>query len=256
MAFAITFASWLSPVRADDAAREDPRSLIPWRALDETTREKLEGVVDDATVYHRTAAEVFICSEELYQLYLYDPVLTLELWKGLAESDATLEAVGAGQFRGTDGQHSKGQWEFAYKSPTLNVIFADGQYRGPLFGTTLHTKSVLVLRTVCFQEADGRRYVKHQLDGWVKAESGTLRPLAKAVRSLFAKSVEATMQESLWFVSLMCRYTLHDPHAIARAIEQNETIAAASKQQLQKLLVPLCAVTPERKPIARRAKGE
>ena len=246
---------FIAPARValgDDSAKDDPRSLIPWKALDEKTRARLESVVDAATVYHRTPSEVFICSEELYQLYLYDPVLTLELWKGLAESDATLEQVGPGQFRGTDGQHSKGQWEFAYKSPTLNVIFADGQYRGPLVGTTLHTKSVLVLRTVFFQEVDGRRFVKHQIDGWVKAESGTLKPLAKAIRPVFAKSVEATTQESLWFISLMCRYTLHDPHAVARTIASNDTIDAATKQRLQELLKPLLVTTPERKRVARR----
>ncbi len=242
--------------RGDEPVAVDPKTLIPWKSLDEKTRAKVEAIVNEATIHHRAPAEVFVCGPELYQLYLNEPVLTLELWKGLATSDATLEETSPDHYRGTDGLYSHGQWEFIYKSPELNVLLAEGQYRGPLLGTTLHTKSVLVLRTVYFQERDGRKFVKHQLDGWVKADSGTLKPLAKALRPVFQRSVEATMQESLWFVSLMCRYTAHDPHAVARTLESSDRFPQAAKLRLQKLIAPLLASVPERKQLAARPDTE
>ena len=236
---------------ASDPKADEAKSLIPWKELDEKARAKVEGVVNNSTVFHQTPSEVFECSPQLYQLLLHDPILTLELWRSLGTTDATLESVGPNQFEGKDGHASSGRWEFVYRSPELNIIYAEGQYRGPLLGTTLETKSVLIVRTAYIQERDGKHYVKHQLSGFVKADSGSLKPLAKALRPIFHKSIEATMQESLWFVSLMCRYTVYDPHTIARSLDQVEHVAPAAKEQMQKMLVPLLATTPERKDIAR-----
>lgn len=241
---------------ASDPPSEDAKSLIPWKKLDEKTRAKLEEVVGQPTVYHRTPSEVFASSPDLYLLLLHEPVLTLNLWRSLGNADATLEAVGPNQFEGKDGHASNGRWEFVYRSPELTVIYAEGQYHGPLLGSTLETKSVLVLRTAYFQERDGKQYVKHQLDGYVKAEAGSLKPVVKALKPLFQKSVEATMQESLWFVSLMCKYALYDPHTIARCLDQIERPDDPAKARMQKILTPLLATTPERKDLARRDQGE
>jgi hypothetical protein len=234
---------------AQQSVAEESRSWIPWKSLPEPIRTKLEEVIDQATVHHRCPSEVFASSPELYLLYLNDPVLTLELWKAIGGSHATLEAVGPGQFEGADGHVSTGKWEFVYRSPELNVIYAEGQYRGPLLGTTLETKSVLILRTAYFQERDGKKYVKHQLDGFVKADAGNLKPLAKALKPVFQKNVESTMQESMWFVSLMCRYTLYDPHTIASSLEHIDKIAPSTKTRLQQLLMPLLASVPKRKDV-------
>ena len=225
---------------------EEARALVPWKSLNDKTRSKLEDVVDHATVYHRCPSEVFACDPGLYLLFLHEPVLTLELWKALGGSNATLEAVGPSQYEGADGHVSTGRWEFVYRSPELNVIYAEGQYRGPLLGNTLETRSVLVLRTAYFQERDGKTYIKQQLDGFVKAESGNLKPLAKALKPIFQKNVESTMQESMWFVSLMCRYTQYDPHQIAKALDRVDKVPAETKAQLNQLLVPLLQNTPKR----------
>jgi hypothetical protein len=177
--------------------------------------------------------------------------MTLELWRALGGSTATLECIGPGQFQGADGHVSTGKWEFAYRTPELTVIYADGQYRGPLLGNTLETRSVLVLRTAYFQERDGKFYIKHQLDGYVKAEAGNLKPVARALKPVFQKSVENTMQESLWFVSLMCRYVQHDPQTIANIVQESDRISEPVKAQMQKVLAPILAARPEGKATTR-----
>lgn len=253
----ILLAILLSPIgvaRAETPS-DDAKDLIPWKSFDEKNRARISDVVEHATVYHRSPSEVFACRPELYLLFLYEPVTTLDLWKALGGSNATLDCVGPGQFQGVDGHVSSGRWEFVYRSPELNVIFAEGQYRGPLLGSTLETKSVLILRTAFFQERDGKWYVKHQLDGYVKAESGNLKPIARALKPVFQKNVESTMQESLWFVSLMCRYAQHDPQTIAHALDQSEKTSDAVRNQLQKMLAPLLASQPERKPALPREEA-
>jgi hypothetical protein len=235
-----------------DSPSDQAKELIPWKALDEKTRTRIADVVEHATVYHRSASEVFACKPELYLLLLHEPVMTLELWKALGGSNATLECVGPGQYEGADGHVSSGQWEFVYRTPELTVIYADGQYRGPLLGTTLETRSVLILRSAYFQERDGKTYVKHQLDGFVKAESGNLKPLARALKPVFQKNVQSTMQESLWFVSLMCRYIYYDPHGIAYILEQSDKFTDPTKGRLLNLLAPLLASQPEQRDVARK----
>jgi hypothetical protein len=241
----------LGNARADSPA-DEAKELIPWKSIDEKNRTRVTEVIDHATVHHRTPHEVFVCAPELYLLLLHEPVMTLELWRSLGGTNATLESVGPGQFQGADGHVSTGRWEFVYRSPELNIVYAEGQYRGPLLGNTLETKSVLILRTAYFQERDGKWYVKHQLDGFVKAEAGNLKPLAKALKPIFQKNVESTMQESLWFVSLMCRYTNYDPHTIANILRENEKIPETPKGQMQKMIAPLVAGQPERKDVARK----
>jgi hypothetical protein len=234
-----------------ESPSDEAKELIPWKALDEKNRARINEVVDHATVYHRSPSEVFVCKPELYLLLLHEPVMTLELWRALGGSTATLECIGPGQFQGADGHVSTGKWEFAYRTPELTVIYADGQYRGPLLGNTLETRSVLVLRTAYFQERDGKFYIKHQLDGYVKAEAGNLKPVARALKPVFQKSVENTMQESLWFVSLMCRYVQHDPQTIANIVQESDKISEPVKAQMQKVLAPILAARPEGKATTR-----
>jgi hypothetical protein len=229
---------------------DEARALIPWDEIDEQARAKTEDVVQHPTVYRRSRGEVFATDPELYLLLLEQPVLTLELWKTLGASDASLKEVAPQQFEGSDGHASSGRWQFIYRRPDLAVIYAEGQYRSPLLGKTLNTRSVLVLRYVFFQERDGKQYVKHQLDGFVKADSGSLKPLAKTFRPVFQKSVEATMQETLWFISLMCRYAAYDPHAVADAAEHAEGVPEPVKARMQKIMAPLVATTPPRKTVA------
>lgn len=237
----------LAALGAGDPTPDEARKLIPWDSLDTEVREKLESVVDHATIHHRCPAEVFACSPDLYLLLLHDPVMTLELWKQLGESKATLDQTSPDHFKGSDGQASSGRWEFVYKTPELHVIYAEGQYKGTLLGGTLETKSVLVLRTVFFEERDGRRYVKHQLDGFVKAESGNLKPLAKALKPVFEKSVESTMKESTWFVSLLCRYATFDPRAMTEAAARlDEKVSEESRSKFRKLIAEIPPPAPAR----------
>lgn len=232
---------------AADPSLEEAQSLIPWEKIEEKAKAKIEDVVNKPTVHHRSASEVFACSPELYLMLLHDPVLTLEMWKTLGMSGVTLEQVSPGQYQGSDGRSTSGRWEFVYQSADLNVIYSEGEYRGPLMGASLQTRSVLVLRSTFFEERDGKKYVKHQMDAFVRAESGSLKPLTKALRPLFLKSVEMTVQETLWFVSLMCRYTMHDPHAVAQAVEQMDKLPQSVKAQMLRVLAPVMAATPQRK---------
>src|SRR5262245_52471181 len=105
----------LGSARADSPA-DEAKELIPWKAMDEKNRARVTEVIDHATVHHRTPHEVFVCAPELYLLLLHEPVMTLELWRSLGGTNATLESVGPGQFQGTDGHVSSGRWEFVYRS--------------------------------------------------------------------------------------------------------------------------------------------
>ncbi len=240
----------LSTALAGSPTADQARALVPWQNIGEKQRHKIEAIVAEPTVYQCAPSEVFLGSRELYTLLLHEPRLTLELWKGLGVTSAELERVGPGHFRGSDGRGSKGQWELIYTSPELSVIYAEGEYHGPLLGSSLKTQSVVVLRTVYFQERDGKQYVKHQAMAFVRVDSGSLKLLAKAMRPVLHKSVEATVQESMWFVSLMCRYVHHDPHDVARLLAGASSVPAEARDQLQKLLEPLQATTPLREPIA------
>jgi len=246
--WAVTLILIPRAVAAGSPTAEQARALVPWQNVDEKRRGKLEAIVAEPTFYHCAPSEVFVSSRELYSLLLHEPRLTLELWKGLGITSAELEEVAPGHYRGADGRGSKGQWEFIYTTPELSVIYAEGEYHGPLLGCSLKTQSVVVLRTVYFKEPDGKEYVKHQAMAFVRVDSGSLKVLAKAMRPIFHKSVEATVQESMWFVSLMCRYTYHDPHDVARLVGKAEAAPAEARERLRKMIEPLQATTPPREP--------
>jgi hypothetical protein len=239
----------ISAAVAGSPTADQARALVPWQHMNEKQRHKLEAIIAEPTVYHCAPSEVFLGSRELYALLLHEPRLTLELWKGLDVTSADMEQVEPGHYRGSDGKGSKGQWEFVYTSPELSVIYAEGEYRGPLLGGSLKTQSVVLLRTIYFQERDGKQYVKHQAMAFVRVDSGSLKLLAKAMRPVLQKSVEATVQESMWFVSLMCRYVHHDPHDVARLVGNAQSVPAEARDQLLKMLEPLQATTPPHEPL-------
>jgi hypothetical protein len=245
---AVAATTW--PVAAEDVTPEQARAIIPWKQLDARQRAKLEAVVADPTVFVRSPVEIFEARPDLYYLLLREPELTVGLWRQLGVSTATLEKDAAGQFSGDDGCGSSGRWEFVFQSDDVHVIYCEGRYRGMFLTSALETRSVLVVRTVCFEDTLGRHLVKHQVDAYLKVDAGSLKRLALALKPLLHKSVEMSAQQTQWAVSMMCRVALSNPQGIVQALDQLPRVPEVPAKKLRELLPDR---TASRSPISKRA---
>lgn len=208
----VTAIATLTPVgarpRTAEAAglkRADPTQVLPLDQVAPASRDAVAEVIRDAHFHRQGKSETFPCNPRIYMKLLSEPVLTLALWQDLSPTPARLRQVGPARYQGDDGNGTSATWEFALRSPRLNVMLCNLQYNSPRGNARLEGRIVLIVRSGYFREANGEFWVQHDVEAFVKVDSRGWKAVAVTLKPLIEKLLEDQVQEAGWFVSLMGR---------------------------------------------------
>ncbi len=200
------------PGRDDDARagvrRVDPAAVVPLDQVAPPLRDPVAEVIRDAHFHRQGKPDTFPCNPRLYMKLLSEPALTLALWQDLGPTSAKLQQVGPNRFQGTDGAGTSATWEYALRSPRLNILLCDLDYSAPRGGARLQGRIVLIVRTGFFREkeaANGELWVRHEVEAFVRVDSRGWKAVGVTLRPLIEKLLEDQVQEAGMFVSLMGR---------------------------------------------------
>ncbi len=189
----------------------DPSQVVPLDRLAPALRDSVTEVIAEPTFHHKGTPDTFPCQPKIYQALLYEPVLTLGLWHDIATTPARLWQVGPEKFEGTDGAGTTASWEYAYKSPRLNVMLCTLEHATPRGNAKLNGRIVLVVHSAYFRESGGDFWIKHDVEAFVKIDSRGWKAVARTFRPLIEKLLEEQVQEGGLFVSLMGRLVVSYP---------------------------------------------
>ena len=226
LALALALNAAGSGAQAGPGTKEaDPARVVPMDRLAPALRASVTEVLAEPTFHHKGTPDTFPCHPKIYQALLYEPVLTLALWHDIATTPARLWQVGPEKFEGTDGAGTTASWEYAYKSPRLNVMLCTLEHATPRGNAKLNGRIVLVVRSAYFRESGGDFWIKHDVEAFVKIDSRGWKAVARTVRPLIEKLLEEQVQEAGLFVSLMGRLVVSYPTWAAGVCMKQDGVA-------------------------------
>ena len=133
---------------SSQAAREDALQSLPFEKLDADARAKVDTVLANVSLFRRLPVRVIQCDADFYQLLVQHPDIVVNIWRLLGVTRMSLEQTGPNTFRMADGTGTVSTLEYLYRSTELQVVYSDGAYTGPLFGKTIHCKTLAILKSV------------------------------------------------------------------------------------------------------------
>lgn len=191
--------------------RIDPAQVLPLDQLPAEFRESVAEVIRDHTFHRQGEPDSFPCNAGLYLSLVNEPVLTLALWKDLAESPVQLRRLGANRYQGEDGAGTTATWDFVLRTPQLHVLLAYLSYASPRSNARIDARIVLILHTGYFREVNSETYIQHDVEAFVKVDSRGWKTLARTFRPVIERLLEDQVREAGQFVSLMSRLVVMHP---------------------------------------------
>jgi hypothetical protein len=192
--------------------RIDPAQVLPLDQLPAEFRESVAEVIRDHTFHRQGEPDSFPCNAGLYLSLVNEPVLTLALWKDLAESPVQLRRLGANRYQGEDGAGTTATWDFVLRTPRLHVMLAYLNYASPRSTARIDARIVLILHTAYYREVNSETYVHHDVEAFVKVDSRGWKTLARTFRPVIERLLEDQVREAGQFVSLMSRLVVMHPN--------------------------------------------
>ena len=212
MAAVVLLAEGSPCVQAGLGRRIDPAQVVPLDQLPGEYRESISEVIRDYTFHRQGEPESFPCNAGLYLSLVNEPILTLALWKDLAETTVQLRKLSPNRYQGEDGMGTTATWDFVLRTPRLHVLLAYLSYVSPRGSTRIDARIVLVVHTGYFRELNNESYIQHDVEAFVKVDSRGWKTLARTIRPLIDRLLEDQVREAGHFISMMGRLVVMYPN--------------------------------------------
>ncbi len=235
-----------SDATSSRSARDEAIRVIPWKAMSPASRQAAQSIINNTSIYRKLPTRVIDCDPDLFTFLLQHPEVVIDVWRVMGISQVALTKTPDGSYRGTDGAGTTGNvrylfsnWEGAHN---IAVVYADGAYQGPPFGTTLKAQSIMLLRSESVRETNGRRYITVKVDTFVRIEQLGVEIVAKTVHPWIAKTADQNLIETLTFVSNFSRTAERNPQGMQRLANRLGSVDEPTRNKQ----VNLCFRTAER----------
>jgi hypothetical protein len=196
--------------------RDEAVRLIPLDKLPTEMRSKVTTVIQDVSVYRRLPTETVDCEPDLFRFLANNPDVLVNIWRVMGVSNVTLDRVAGDQFRCADGDGTTANLEVVYRSPQVQVIYADGLYDGPLFPRPVRGQCVAVLQYTSTRQASGRYEETARLDTFLHVDNVGVELLAKLFQGLVGRTIDHNFSETVSFIGSVSRTAETNPRGLHR----------------------------------------
>lgn len=197
------------------SARQQSEALIPWEKLTDEARKKLNHVITNPSVFHRSPYQKTTCDHDVYLHLIRYPELVVNMWELMGVSKLQMKREQDYLIKINDGQGSNSQLELIYGNKNLHIFYAEGAYQGTIIPTTSKGRVVLILQTKDSTER-GKPVVSHRLDMFVQFDKSTDQILAKTLKGLFLKMVDMNFAETTKFIGQIDEIIKDNPAGMKR----------------------------------------
>ena len=186
-------------------AREDAIKLLPMAKLNRETRDKVEAVVNDTSLFRRLPTQVIECDPTMYLFLVEHPEVVVNLWEMLEISDVKLRRTNEDSFFADDGAGTQGIVDYLHRSHDLHLLYCDGIYQGPIFNRKVRGRCVILLKTGYVTEPSGKCFVTCRVDAFIHLDNVSLDLLVKTFQPVVGPVADHNFRETLAFVETLNR---------------------------------------------------
>ncbi len=243
----LAIAGGTSSGESSREARRVASRAIPWKVLSKGDRNAVSEVVRRADLYRKMPPRVIECDAEMFTLLTGRPELVVEVWNLMGVSKLTLDRVGPNRFRAKDTTGTVGDIRVLHAEgggakPQQVLVHCTGVYDAPPMPKPVTATCVMLFRSQAFVGADGRSYVRANLDSFVDFDRPTAGLIAKTLGPLVMRTADHNFVETMRFVSLFSRTAERSPAGMMRLAQHLKKVDAPTRLQF----VQVCQRTAER----------
>ncbi|NMC21412.1 MAG: hypothetical protein GYA33_13450 [Thermogutta sp.] len=228
----------LEPVRGV-SGRDVKRAAIgqiPWEKLAPQDRERVLEVVNRSAMFRRMPGRIIQCEPGFYQFLVENPNVVVGVWQVLGVTKMRLEPRENDGYLLDDAAGTVAHVKYVLNSPSCHVVYAEGQYSGPLMLRPLQGRCVVVLNSSYIREKDGTAYVSADLDLFLQIDRAGLELLAKAMNPFFGAMAESNYQQTFAFLGSLYRTAAVRSTAMRHLAGQLTNVSPTVREQFVSLI--------------------
>lgn len=225
---------------AKRALRKEAVTTIPWQALASADEKLVKHVVSKPTLYRRLPPRIVDCDPELYALLLDHPELVVDAWGVMGISQLSVQKVSPQLYHMTDSTGTVGKVRILHADEPVStsqgkvsrlLIYAEGVYEAPPMPRPIKANCVLMLKSIANQEANGRTYIRTELDSFIRLDRGGAELILKAINPLVSRTADHNFVETMRFVSLFSRTAETNPEGMERLASHLTKVDEPTKRE-------------------------
>lgn len=204
--------------------REAAIRAIPFDKLTDEAGARIRTVVRNPTIFRSMPVEVVACHRELFLCLVRNPEIVVGIWSVMGITTLKVTRTGPFTYNADDGAGTTSDLELVYGTPTTHIIYATGNYQGPLLGRRLRGNCVMVLNSGYVKAEDQSDYVTNQLDVFLQIENIGADLLARTIHPLVGKTADNNFAESTRFLGQIHYAAQKRPEKLDSMIRQLDEI--------------------------------
>ena len=223
-------------------ARHEAIKAVPAKQLSQEIIAKIRPVVGNPSLYRRIPTAPIECDPEMHEFLTRHPEVVVNIWDLMGITKVSVNRTGPYTFRASDGQGTVTHVELLYRTPELQLVYADGVYEGPLCHRPLGGQCVLLLRSKFHTGKDGRNMVVNMLDVFVRVDHAGVDLLTKMLQPLVARTADFNFRESAKFLGRISRAASDNGPGVQRLATRLTKIEPQVRDEFAKVALQVGSV--------------
>ena len=222
-----------SPALSAQATVQEMQSSlrkIPWNELSPAAQAKIKRVTAGAPLFRRLPQQTVYADQEIFQFLLRHPDLVIGFWEHWGATQLSLREVKENHYVLKETTGTVAAVEVLYRSNDLCIVYAKGEYRGPLIAKPYQGEVILVLQTQFVRDHTNEPMIVCDLDSFVQINSLGADVLAKLFFTSIAKVADSNFEVTVSFIS-----------QVSKAASQNTTALKNSAEEVSTIRQDVCA---------------
>ena len=218
------------------AVRRSAVQSIPFDKLDADSREKVNSVLSNVSIYRRLPVRMVNCDPDLYLFLVRHPDVVVNIWEILGVSQIQLRQIDIDTFRIVESEGTAATLEYLYHSRDMQIVYGKWTYTGPLLARKITGSCLAILKTGYTKDADGKYYITSRMDGFLSVDSGGAEMLARTLQPLVVKNVDNNFIQTVAFLGSMSKTAEVNLGGMQRLAGRLAHVQPETRQQLSEVV--------------------
>ena len=241
--------------------RDEIIRKIPLRQMPAASRQKVQDVLSNITMYRRLPLQTITSEEDIYQFLCRHPDIVVNIWEVMKVGQIQLKELDENRFFLEDNAGTRGIIECLHRGENLQVIYVSGSYEGIPFPSKVHGQGVLILQQEPMADAHGEPRLAIRVDSFIHIQNGAVDFLAKTFQSPVGKIADNNNQQIVGFVGALSRTMWHNSENVRQVAPMLTRVRPEVRREFAELTGKVAdrmviKIFEEMVPVAGGAEGE
>ena len=203
---------------------------LPWDDFSPAFQTKIKSVTTGAPLFHRMQQQTVYADPEIYNFLLQHPELVIGFWEQMGATQLSLREIKENIYILHETAGTVARVEILYRTNDLCVIYAKGDYRGPLLSKGYQGEVILILRTQYKRDETNEPMIICDLDSFVRINNLGADVLAKMFFTSLTKIADSNFEVTVSFTG-----------QVSRAASRNNAALKATAEEITSIRQEVCA---------------